>query len=259
VRVLVLCGGLGTRLREETEFKPKPMVEVGGRPILWHIMNGFAHHGSSEFVLLLGYKGDVIRNYFLNYHAMNQDVTLDLAHPDRRVFHGSSDAAVDWRVTLAETGERSMTGARIARAARHLDGDRFMVTYGDGVSNVDIRALLAFHLKHGKLATVTGVRPASRFGYLSLDGDRVTQFAEKPEIEDGFINGGYFIFERKVLDYLSTDVGCVLERAPLEALAREGQLMMYPHPGFWQCMDTYRDVQYLNELWESGRAPWKTW
>lgn len=258
IPVVILCGGLGTRLREETEVRPKPMVEIGGRPILWHIMKGYAVHGFTDFVILLGYKGERIKEYFLNYEAMNNDFTVELGRPESIAYHDAHQEN-GWRVTLVDTGYATMTGARVKRAARHLTGDRFMLTYGDGVSSVDFRRLLDFHREAGTLATVTGVRPSSRFGELLLNGSRVVQFSEKPQTHEGVVNGGFFVFERTALDYLSDDPACVLEREPLERLAAGGQLSVYRHDGFWQCMDTFRDLQQLNQLWESGEAAWKTW
>jgi glucose-1-phosphate cytidylyltransferase len=258
IQTMILCGGMGTRLREETEYRPKPMVEIGGRPILWHIMKCYASHGFSDFIVCLGYKGETIKEYFLNYEAMNNDFAVELGKP-HPVEYFEAHSERGWRVTLADTGLQTMTGARIKRASRYLKGDRFMVTYGDGVSNVDLRALLAFHERAGTLATVTGVHPSSRFGELLVDGPRVAQFSEKPQTHEGLINGGFFVFERGVLDYLSDDAGCVLEREPLERLAGEGQLAVFRHQGFWQCMDTYRDYQILNTMWESGEAEWKRW
>jgi glucose-1-phosphate cytidylyltransferase len=256
IPVLILCGGKGTRLREETEFKPKPMVEIGGRPILWHIMKSFAAHGLDEFVLCLGYKGERIKEYFLNYDALSRDCTVTLGPRGGVSFHGDGGEA-GWRVTLANTGEEAMTGARVLRAAsRYVQAERFVVTYGDGVSDVDVRRLLAFHREHGRMATVTGVRPPARFGELITEGDLVREFSEKPQAHEARINGGFFVFERAFLRYLEDDDGCTLERAPLERLARDGQLAIYRHDGFWQCMDTLRDVQYLESLWRSGRAPW---
>ena len=258
MQTLILCGGMGTRLREETEYRPKPMVEIGGRPILWHIMKCYAAHGFTDFVICLGYKGETIKEYFLNYEAMNNDFTIELGKPNSLALydaHGENG----WRVTLVDTGIHTMTGARIKRASRYLTGDRFMVTYGDGVSNVDLRTLTAFHDRAKTLATVTGVHPSSRFGELLVQGDRVAQFSEKPQTHEGLINGGFFVFERRALEYLSDEPDCVLEREPLERLAASGQLSVYQHRGFWQCMDTYRDYQHLNQLWESGRAEWKQW
>ncbi|HET7218705.1 MAG TPA: glucose-1-phosphate cytidylyltransferase [Vicinamibacterales bacterium] len=258
MQTLILCGGMGTRLREETEYRPKPMVEIGGRPILWHIMKCYAAHGFTDFVLCLGYRGETIKEYFLNYEAMNNDFTIELGKPNAVCYH-DAHGENGWRVTLVDTGLQTMTGARIKRASRHVSGDRFMVTYGDGVSNVDLRNLVAFHERAGTLATVTGVHPSSRFGELMVTGDRVSQFSEKPQTHKGLINGGFFVFERQALEYLSDDANCVLEREPLERLSNDGQLAVYQHAGFWQCMDTYRDYQHLNHLWESGGAEWKQW
>ncbi|RMG12503.1 MAG: glucose-1-phosphate cytidylyltransferase [Planctomycetota bacterium] len=261
MKVLILCGGYGTRLREHTETLPKPMVAIGGRPILWHIMKGYAHHGFSEFVLCLGYLGDKIKEYFLNYEAMNSDFTVELGKKDAIELHGATHQEDGWKVTLAETGQDAMTGARVKRASRYLGADdaTFCVTYGDGVADVDLRAAYAFHRAHGGLATVTGVRPPSRFGELQLDGTRVTSFSEKPQVSEGLINGGFFFFERGFLDYVSEDASCVLEREPLERVAREGQLHVYEHTGFWQCMDTYREWQGLERRWRDGSAPWAVW
>jgi glucose-1-phosphate cytidylyltransferase len=256
IPVVILCGGQGTRLREETEYKPKPMVPVGERPLLWHLMKLYSHHGLSNFVLCLGYRGEYIKDYFYNYEAMNSDFTVHLGQ--RRVdFHSSHPE--DWRVTLADTGINAMTGARVKRVERYLEAERFCLTYGDGLSDIDIQAVLAFHRAHGKLMTLTAVQPPSRFGQLDFEGDRVSTFVEKPTLGAGYINGGFFVCERGVLDYLLPDVDCVLERAPLERLAADGQLMAYRHDGFWQCMDTVRDVKLLNDLWTSGEAPWRVW
>lgn len=259
IPVFILCGGKGTRLREHTETRPKPMVEVGGRPILWHIMKGYAAHGFRNFVLCLGYKGDVIRDYFLNYEARNLDFTVTLGQRSAIEYHGNVHAEDGWKITLAETGEETMTGARIKRAARYLEGNTFAATYGDGVCDVDLTKLLSFHRGHGGLATVTGVRPPSRFGELRADGTHVTAFSEKPQTGTGLINGGFFLFERGFLDYLSEDEGCILERAPLEKAAADKRLHVYEHAGYWQCMDTYRDWEHLERAWASGRAPWQNW
>lgn len=258
MKVVILCGGLGTRLREETDLKPKPMVEVGGRPILWHIMKSYAAQGFTEFVLCLGYKGEKIKEYFLNYEAMNSDFTIDLSSPESVTYHRHHSER-DWKITLADTGAAAMTGARVARVERYVDGDEFLLTYGDGVSDVDLHALLKFHRAHGKAATVTGVRPPSRFGELLVDGRRVHEFSEKPLAAAGHINGGFFVFSRGFFKYVSKDDGCVLEKGPLEGCARDGELMMFPHEGYWQCMDTYRDMQQLQKEWDSGKAPWKKW
>jgi glucose-1-phosphate cytidylyltransferase len=257
---MILCGGAGTRLRELTEVRPKPMVEVGGRPILWHIMKMYAGHGMSDFVLCLGYKGEVIKEYFLNYEAMNSDFTVELGAADGIQFHGEAHGERGWRVTLAETGEHAMTGARVARAARYLaEGETFALTYGDGVSDVDLTAGLEFHRRQGRLATLTGVRPPSRFGEVVHDGPLVRRFAEKPQVGQGLINGGFFFLERDFLRYLSADDACVLERAPLERCAADGQLAVFEHAGYWQCMDTLRDWESLQRQWEGGSAPWKVW
>ena len=258
IPTLILCGGFGTRLREETEYRPKPMVEIGGRPILWHIMKSYSVHGFTDFVLLIGYRGERIREYFLNYEAMHRDFTITLGQPKSLKFHNDQQDEA-WRITIVDTGLHTMTGARVKRAASHIAGRRFMVTYGDGVADIDVRGLLRAHERSGRLATVTGVRPPSRFGELVVEGDRVAQFSEKPQMQEGFVNGGFFVFEPGALDYLSDDPGCVLEREPLERLTHDGQLTVFQHTGFWQCMDTYRDFQLLNQLWDSGKAPWRTW
>lgn len=254
MKVVILCGGQGTRLREETEFRPKPMVEVGGRPMLWHIMKLYAAHGFREFVLCLGYRGNMIREYFLNYHAMNRDFTINLGRQEIE-YHGNHGEE-DFSVTLAETGENTMTGGRLKRAARYLTGDLFLLTYGDGLADVDISKLLAFHRSHGRLATVTVVRPVSRFGVVHIGaGQRVESFAEKPQSE-GWISAGFFVFDRRVIDSVSGD-DCILEREPLERLAKAGQLAAFHHEGFFQAMDTYREYKLLNDLWSSGEAPWQ--
>ncbi len=256
MKVVILCGGLGTRLREETEFRPKPMLEVGGRPILWHIMKTYAHYGYRDFVLCLGYKGFAIKEYFLNYEAMNNDFTVCLGEPSQLFYHGRH-AEQDFRVTLADTGLDCMTGGRVKKVEKHVDGDTFLLTYGDGVSDVDITRLIAFHRSHSKLATVTSVAPLSRFGILETQGNQVLRFAEKPKT-DSWISAGYFVLNRKVFDYLGGDE-CIFEREPLERLAAEGQLMTYPHEGFFYAMDTYRDYQHLNDLWNRNATPWKVW
>jgi len=257
MKVVILCGGLGTRLREETEFRPKPMVEVGGRPILWHIMKIYAQHGFKDFVLCLGYRGNMIKDYFLKYEAMNSDFTVCLGALSSIAYHNGHQEQ-DFRVTLADTGLDTMTGGRVKRVARYLPDDSFLLTYGDGLSDVNIRDVVAFHQSHGKLATVTTVRPVSRFGVLDLsDEGCVANFAEKPQVE-GWINAGFGVFQRQVLEYLTGD-DCILEREPLERLAAEGQLMGYRHSGFFYAMDTYREYEALNKMWNSGDAPWKVW
>jgi len=259
MKVVILCGGQGTRLREETEFRPKPLVPVGGRPILWHIMKLFSHAGLRDFVLCLGYRGTMIKEYFLNYEAMNNEFTICLGKSHSLQFH-EAHAEQDYHVCLADTGQETMTGGRLKRAARYIDSDTFILTYGDGLADVDIKALLEFHHAHGKLATVTTVRPISRFGHVELERDgRVSNFAEKPQSQ-GWASAGFFVFNRKVLDYLNDeDDTCVLERRPLERLSEQGQLMAFRHEGFFFAMDTYREFQYLNELWAQGNAPWKVW
>ena len=237
-------------------MRPKPMVPIGDRPILWHIMRSYAHHGFKRFVLCLGYKAEMIKEYFLNYSSLNSDFTIDLTNNQLEVH--SMDHERDWQVTLAFTGDLAMTWSRVARAAaRYLgDAEHMAVTYGDGLTNADLRREFEFHRAHGRVGTVLGVNPPSRFGELKLDGDRVAEFAEKPDFESNWINGGYFFFKREFLDHVSTDESCVLEREPLVKLARGGQLHIYRHPGFWACMDTQRDRDHLNQLWDGGNAPW---
>ncbi len=253
MKTVLLAGGLGTRISEETQLKPKPMVEIGGIPILVHIMRCYAAHRFTQFVVALGYKGEVVKDYFLNYHLRTSDLAIDLGTGkvdySRRVVE-------DLAVELVDTGDKSMTGGRLHRLESRLrPHGTFMLTYGDGVSDVDITALVAFHRRHGKLATVTAVRPAARFGTMAFDGERVASFKEKPQASEGWINGGFFVFEPGVFDYLRGD-DTVLEQDPLEKLARDGQLMAYKHQGFWQPMDTVRDRDVLNDLWRSGQAPW---
>lgn len=256
-RVVILCGGQGTRLKEETEFRPKPMVQVGNRPLLWHIMQTYAVHGFKSFVLALGFKGHVIRDYFLNYREQTADITLRFGAGGTQVaVHDPSDIA-DWEVTLAETGERTMTGGRIHRCRRYLGERTFMMTYGDGVADIDIPALLAHHRESGRLATVTGLRPYSRFGVIERGDDgAATGFREKPRLDD-YISGGFFVLEPGVFDYLDAD--CVFEQAPLQRLANDGQLGVYTHDGFWKSIDTYREFLEINRMWTSGDRPWAVW
>lgn len=257
MKVVILCGGLGTRLREETEFRPKPMVEVGGKPILWHIMKLYAHYGFRDFVLCLGYRGSAVKDYFLNYEAMNNDFTMCLGQRSAIQFHDRHEEQ-GFRVTLADTGMDSMTGGRIQRIRKYITEDLFLLTYGDGVSDVDLRSVVDFHKSHGKIATVTTVRPISRFGMVELGQEgRVARFAEKPKT-DGWMSAGFFVLNREVFDYIDGD-DCIFEREPLSRLAMEGQLMAYRHEGFFYAMDTYREYQHLNELWSNGSAPWKVW
>lgn len=255
IKAVILAGGKGSRLSEETVLKPKPLVEVGGRPILWHIMKIYAEHGINEFVICLGYKGLMIKEYFMNYALHNVDITIDT----RGGMRIHQEATEDWHITLAETGEETMTGGRMRRIRRYLhDADLFCMTYGDGVSNTDISASIDFHKKHGKLATVTAVRPLARFGSLDIQAGRVNRFVEKPVTEGGLINGGFFVLSPKVIDYIGADE-TLWEKEPLENLARDQQLMAFEHHGFWQPMDTVRDRATLEELWSKGGAPWKIW
>lgn len=256
MKCVILAGGLGTRLSEETVRIPKPMVEIGGRPILWHIMKIYAHHGIADFIVCLGYRGYAIKEYFANYRLHNADVTFDLARGRTEIIRS---AAEPWRVTLVDTGEATQTGGRLRRAMPHLrDEEAFCLTYGDGVGDVDIAALVAFHRSHGRQATVTAVPPAARFGRLEIEGRRVAAFSEKPAGEGGLINGGFFVLSPEVARHLEDDA-TIWERAPLAALAREGELMAWEHRGFWQPMDTLREKNELEALWASGKAPWKIW
>ncbi len=255
--VMILCGGLGTRLREETEFKPKPMVEIGGKPILWHIMKHYHGYGVRNFILCLGYKGDAIRDYFLNYRRRNSDLAVDFGKGTVEELSNGFDE--DWRVVLAETGHDSLTATRIRKALQYVRGDRFMATYGDGVCDVDLSALVRHHEGAGRLATVTAVHPSSRYGELAIQNGVVHTFREKPQVNDGWINGGFFVFDRTAFDDVNEAENPSLEQGVLEHLAQDGELAVYQHPGFWQCMDTYREMQLLNEMWEKGHAPWKTW
>lgn len=258
IPVVILCGGMGTRLREETESKPKPLVEVGSHPILWHIMSLYSHYGFRDFILCLGYKGALIKQFFLNYEVMNADCVIELGKNRGPTIHGTNHTP-NWVITLADTGEHAMTGARLRQIAKYITGDTFMLTYGDGVANIDLQRLLAFHRSHGRIATVTGVHPSSRFGELIVEKDRVVKFGEKPQVREGYVNGGFFVFDRRVFEYLDHDEACVLEGAPLERLAEDGELRVYHHAGFWQCMDTYRDYKLLNEMWAAGKAEWRVW
>lgn len=255
MKVAILAGGKGSRLAEETEVKPKPMVEIGGKPILWHIMMHYSHFGFNEFVIALGYKGEVIKRYMVDYCALASNLTVDIGNSNVSVHDGSRPP---WTVQLIDTGLETLTAGRIKRLADYLGDSTFMLTWGDGVSNVDLRQLLKFHRSHGKLATLTAVRPPARYGRLSFDGDRICKFEEKPQIGEGWINGAFFVLERGVLDYIDGD-DVMWEHAPLERLAAEGQLMAFKHESFWQCMDTLREKQILEHMWASGNAPWKLW
>ncbi|MBA2269742.1 MAG: glucose-1-phosphate cytidylyltransferase [Chthoniobacterales bacterium] len=255
MRTVIMAGGLGTRLAEESASKPKPLVEIGGRPILWHIMKIYASHGFREFVVALGYKGELIKYFFLNLYRLGNDLTIDLKDGQVEVHECGRE---DWRVHLHDTGADTLTGGRLKRLKGLLDGGTFMMTYGDGVADVNIPAVLAFHKKMGRIATVTAVRPPARFGGLEFNGDLVAAFSEKPQVGEGWVNGGFFILEPGVFDYIDSDQTS-FEREPLERLADAGQLAVFRHEGFWQCMDTVRDVRYLNDLWEAGESPWKIW
>ncbi len=261
MKVAILCGGQGTRFREVSEAIPKPMAPIGDRPIFWHIMKIYAAHGCHEFVLLLGYKGECIREFFLNYAAHTGDATVEVSGKDSNCLVMNQPASEPWRVTLVDTGEKAMTGARLWRARRYLESDGvFGLTYGDGVGNIDISALKKFHQSHGKTATLTGVHPPSRFGELVVKGSTVAKFNEKPEKSAGYINGGFFVFNADVFDrYLNDREDLVLEREPLQNMAEAGELMMYAHEGFWHHMDTPHEFELLNNLWKSGKAPWKIW
>jgi glucose-1-phosphate cytidylyltransferase len=255
IPVVILCGGMGARLTEQTEIRPKPLVEIGGRPILWHIMKHYSRYGLNEFVLALGYKGEQIKRYFLDFSALNQDFTLSLE--DGKVHALGRNFAENWRVHLVDTGPATQTGGRLKQLEPLIGRGPFMLTYGDGVGDVDLDGLLAFHRSHGDLVTLTAVRPPARFGALEFDGDRIRHFKEKSILHEGWINGGFFVVEPGALPYIESDV--MWEHAPMERLAAEGHLYAYRHQGFWQCMDTVRDLKYLESLWEGGHPPWKTW
>ena len=253
MKTVILCGGLGTRLSEETQLKPKPMVEIGGKPILWHIMKIYEQFGVNDFLLALGYKGEVIKDYFMHYHARQSNLLVQIKSGKIEYSKPNSE---DWNISLIETGALTMTGGRLLRLKSYLkDTGTFMLTYGDGVSNINLKELLSFHKSHGKIATVCAVRPPVRFGELIINCDQVSHFQEKPQAGEGWINGGFFVFEPKIFDFIKDDF-TFLEREPLEHLAQIGELMAYKHSGFWQCMDTIRDRDFLQESWESGIAPW---
>lgn len=263
MKVMILAGGYGTRFGKLTDFLPKPMIPIGPYPILWHIMRIYAHYGLNDFVVCLGYRAELIKQFFLEYEARTHDISFDFTKQQgsdsRLLVHSRPNYNFFPKVTLAYTGLETMTGSRIRRAASYLDGDDFLVTYGDGVADIDIRDLLRFHRSHGKIATLSAVFPPPRFGDLNMDGDMVTTFAEKQPGFGSYINGGFYVFKRQLLDYLDDDTQCVLEKGPLERLAKEGQLMAYRHDGYWQCMDTTRDMEHLQKAWVSRSAPWKVW
>lgn len=255
MKVAILAGGHGTRLAEETAVRPKPMVEIGGKPILWHIMMIYAHYGFKDFVIALGYKGVMIKKYMIDYCALSSDLTVDLKNGDITFHEGNR---LDWKVQLIDTGLHTLTGGRIKRLASYIGNETFMLTWGDGVSNINLNDLLKFHRSHGKLATMTAVRPPARYGHLEFDGERVAEFSEKPQTGEGWINGAFFVIEPKVFDYIEGD-DTQWEKEPLERLAKDGELMAYRHSSFWQCMDTLREKHILEKYWHSGNAPWKIW
>ena len=257
-KVVILCGGRGSRLNEETEFKPKPLIEIGGKPILWHIMKIYAHYGFNEFVLCLGYKGEMIKDYFLRYDLISNDCTIELGTDKQPTLHTSD--YLDWKVTCIDTGLDNLKGSRIKQIEKFIDTDYFFLTYGDGVGDINIDALLQFHLNHHKLATLTGVRPPSRFGDVIMDATgQVEKFTEKSQASAGLINGGFFVFNRQIFDRLSLDPNCDFEYGPLEKIAEEGELMLYEHSGQWECMDNTREMNHLNALWAKNEAYWKIW
>lgn len=257
MKTVILAGGLGTRLSEETEFRPKPMVNIGTQPILWHIMKIYAHYGLKDFIIALGYKGKMIKEFFFNYEYLNNDFTIELGTRSTRIHPIHHEDG--WRVTLADTGDKTLKGGRLKRIEKYIADNTFCVTYGDGLADIDLKALIEFHKKHGKMATITGVNMASRFGELKIKGENVTRFREKPNDAPGFINGGYMVLNRGIFDRLSDSEDCDLENGLFEELADEGELMVWKHPGHWACMDTLRDVEYLNNLWNADKAFWKIW
>jgi len=256
MKAVILAGGFGTRLSEETILRPKPMIEIGGKPILWHIMNIYAAHGVNEFIIAAGYKAEVIKEYFLNFYAINNDITIDLTN-GKTVIHDGNQP--NWKIHIVDTGLYTQTGGRLRRLKKWLENEEvFMFTYGDGVADINLDDLLAFHRSHGKLATVTTVRAPARFGRIGFDGDRIAEFNEKPQAAEGWINGGYFVLNPKVIDYIEND-DCIWERNPIEKLSHDDQLMGYRHYGFWSCMDTLKEKNYLEELWNTDKSPWKIW
>lgn len=260
IPVVLLCGGAGTRLREETEFKPKPMVAIGNRPIIWHIMKIYGQYGFRKFIFCLGYKGDMIKEYFFHFDMMNHDVSMQLGANSGIQIHNNHNNEDNWDITLCDTGDKALKGARLKRIEKYIDTDQFMVTYGDGVADINIEELLKFHRSHGKLATITGVRPRFlRFGELNIQQEQVIRYSEKPKYNGNYINGGFYVFNRNIFKYLEDRDDCDLEDGPLQQISREGELMVYKHVKFWACMDTIRDAEYLNNLWNYNQAGWKTW
>jgi glucose-1-phosphate cytidylyltransferase len=258
IKVVILAGGLGTRLREETEYRPKPMVNIGNKPILWHIMKTYDYYGFHDFVVCLGYKGEVIKDYFLHYEIMNSDFTVNLGDRNNITLHNDHDEC-GWNVTLAETGEKSQTGSRVKKVEKYIHDDTFMLTYGDAVADINIEKLLAFHHSHGKIGTVTGVHQPSRFGELCIESQCVKRFSEKPQTTEGYISGGFFVFNKKFFSYLNREDECILEKDSIEKLSADNELMVYKHEGFWQCCDTFRELEILNNLWNQTNPPWKLW
>ena len=256
MKVAILAGGFGTRLSEETDVRPKPMVEIGGRPIIWHIMKYYSHHGFNDFVILLGYKGYYIKEYFANYFLHQSDVTIDIRNNKMEILNNSNEP---WKVTLVDTGSDTMTGGRIKRAQKYLEDDTFMLTYGDGLSNVDIKGLLEFHKKNGKILTLTTIQPEGRFGSLDIENDQVKKFVEKPKGDGAWINGGFFVCEPSIFKYITEGDQTIFEKSPMEKLASENQMMAYKHNDFWKPMDTLREKHQFEQLWASGKAPWKVW
>lgn len=256
--IVILCGGMGTRLKEETEIKPKPMVEIGGKPILWHIMKAYSHYGYKRFILALGYKSEYIKKYFYDYAFVSSDFTITLDSKSSPKIHSLSNEN-HWEITCVDTGYSTLKGGRIKKLEPFIKSDNFHLTYGDGISNIDINKLIQFHLNHKKIGTVTAVHPPSRFGEMFMEGDCVKEFEEKPQLKTGYINGGFFVFKREFLKYLTPDNDCDLEFGALQKLAHDGQLMAFKHDSYWQCMDSVRDLEYLNKSWNSGNPPWKMW
>jgi len=254
--VVILAGGVGTRLVEETEIKPKPMVEIGGKPILWHILKHYSHYGFKDFIIALGYKGEYIKKYFMDYAHLSTDITINMKTGHVKKKNGSDE---DWNIQLIDTGIDSLTGTRIKKLQPYIGDETFMMTWGDGVSDVDLNDLLAFHISHGKLATLTAVHPPARFGHLDIHNNQVKEFSEKPQTKEGLINGAFFVLEPGIFDYISDEGNIQWERGPMQNLAKDGQLMAYVHESFWQCMDTLRDKRVLEDLWAAGNAPWKVW
>jgi glucose-1-phosphate cytidylyltransferase len=259
MKVVILCGGMGTRISEETEHKPKPMVEIGGKPILWHIMKTYSYYGFNEFILCLGYKGEVIKEYFLNFEILNSDFTVEYGTKAKNIQIHNAGHNEEWKVTLVNTGLHDMPGSRIKKIAPYIDSDTFMMTYGDGVADINIAKLVEFHDRHNAIATVTGVKPLARFGVLASDGDRVVEFSEKPQVKEGYINGGFFVLDRKVFDSIGDGEQALFEHDAMVRLTREGELMVFHHDGYWHCMDTIRDMNLLEVEWQKAKPAWKVW